>query len=98
VQDASKLALSGTITYVGDKLSCAGYTRSAGGNILAINPAVSEDVPAGTVLQFGPCLRKEEIKQDASCAISSTPNRSGLWLIVVAAAGLFVRRSRRTTR
>lgn len=92
--DASKLPLSGSVAQIGDTPTCISYTRRPEGNVLGLNPPLTAEVPAGTVVRIGPCIVTQTYEQQ-SCAISRRPGSGGLWLIGIAGLGWLGRRLRR---
>ncbi len=96
VDRPESVPLTGTITRIGNQRVCTQFIRRAGSNELAINPAVSEDVPAGTVVVFGPCGVRREFVQE-SCAVAPGTGEPWAWLGGVGVVW-FVRRLWRTRR
>jgi MYXO-CTERM domain-containing protein len=80
--------LTGTITRIGRQRVCTQFIRRAGSNELAVNPAVSEDLPEGTLIVFGPCGVRQEFVQESCAVTPSSGAPSWLWWTILAAAGL----------
>lgn len=79
VDSPESLPLTGTITRIGAQRTCTQFIRRAGSSELAINPGLSEDVPAGTVVVFGPCGVRREFVQESCAVAPKGGDVGGVW-------------------
>jgi hypothetical protein len=98
--DASQLPVSGHVVRIGNDPACVAYNRLAANtipvNTLALESPLAEDVPSGTVVQVGSCIRTQRYVQE-SCAIVARQGTGG-WLLVLGLLGLTLRRHRTRSR
>lgn len=91
VERPETVPLTGQITRIGSMQTCTNFIRRPGSAELALNPALEQDVAAGTLLTFGPCGVRQEFVRE-SCAVAP-PGQGGQlsWLMLGVAALIFAR-------